>query len=217
MNNLKKSIISMSLLASCFVISGISIAEYETVPRAGVNVGNYYLEEYTGGDTADNIVLGPTAGILWAKKDHFFDIAAEIYSFSTDSGVDITRTELAATYGFHLRETMYGIAGFQYAMYGDSILNTDIGTSYGPFVGISINNLRMGQDSSNVFSIAAAVLFQETEYANQTGSDISFNMKVGYRKAGEPHSYGLKFQTFGSDLHAEWISMFNYSYQFTAF
>lgn len=215
MKGIKKIIIVSLATTGSLFITGKSIAE--TIPRIGVNFGNYYLEEYIGGDTADEMVVGPTAGILWTIDENFFDLSTETYSFSTDSGADVDRSEIAGTYGFLLRETMYGLIGYQYAMFGDGLYDSEVGESYGPFFGISVNNLRMGQDSKNVFSIALAVQFQETEYAGLTDSDESLNLKIGYRRAGDSNSYSLKYQTFGSDFHAEWIWMLNYSYQFTAF
>ena len=191
-------------------------ATAEVFPRVGFNVGNYYLEDYNSFDAADEIVAGPTFGALFLFNDSFIDLSAESYQFSTEFGADIDRTEIAGTYGFRLRETMYGLIGYQNAFYGDGIMDDETGESYGPFVGISINNLRMGQDSKNVFSLALAVLAQTTDYANESSDDVSTNIKIGYRRANTPHGFAVKYQNFGSDLQAEWITMFNYSYQFGA-
>ncbi len=153
--------------------------------------------------------------VCWVRENGFIDISTETYSFTTDVGNSVTRSELAATYGFRLRETMYALVGYQYGMYGTGFYSTGIGTSVGPFIGFSINNLRMGQGSENVFSIAIAVQFSSVSFVTPS-QDQNFNMKLGYRKANSPHSYALKYQTIGSDFHAEYIAMLNYSYQFGA-
>ena len=215
---MKKLIIMTHLFLSILLFSSGSIA-VDLVPRIGVNVGSYYLEEYVTGDTADEVVVGPTAGLLFVlTEDSFFDLALELYSFDTEfSGDSTDRSELALTFGMRMHETMYAIFGFQSATYGDGYFDDAFATSSGPYAGVSVNNLRMGQDSTNVFSIALALQAQTTEITGvPESSDLSFNLKLGYRSAGSPHSFSMKYQTFGSEFHAEWIGMFNYSYQIGA-
>lgn len=216
---MKKIIIMMQLLFSTLLISSESYA-VDLVPRIGINAGSYYLEEYLSGDTVDQLVVGPTAGLLFVlTEDSFFDLGLELYSFETEfTGETIDRSELALTYGMRLYETMYAIFGYQSATYGDGYFDDAFATSSGPYAGVSVNNLRMGQDSTNVFSIALALQAQTTEITGvPESSDLSFNLKLGYRSAGSPHSFSMKYQTFGSEYHAEWIGMFNYSYQLGAF
>lgn len=215
---MKKIIIMMQLLFLAVLLSTESVA-LDLVPRVGVNMGSYYLEEYVIGDTADEIVVGPTAGLLFVlTEDSFLDVGLEQYSFSTEFGESVDRSELALTFGKRIHESMYAIFGYQTAAYGDGIFDDAFATSSGPYAGISVNNLRMGQDSKNVFSMALALQAQTTEITGlPESSDLSFNLKLGYRSAGSPHTFSMKYQTFGSEFHAEWIGMFNYSYQFTAF
>ena len=208
-------VVTCHILIYLFTI-GSAVAEI--IPRVGINAGNYYLEEFlSGGVAEDEFVVGPKVGVLTTFGDNFLDLSFETYSFSLDSDVDIDRSEFAGTYGFLIRETMYGIIGYQYAAFGDGVFDSDFGESYGPFAGVSVNNLRMGQDSTNVFSLGFAVQLQETEIQGLSDSELSMNIRAGFRKAGEPHGFSAKFQTFGSDFHSEYITMLSYNYQFAAF
>lgn len=211
-----RPLLKISSLALYFVFTS-GQAQDDLYPRVGFNVGNYNLEVYGNSDTANEAVVGPKVGLLKLLDTGFIDVSAETYPISTENGFEGDRSELAIAYGRPLYKTLYLIIGYQYAMLGDGWFDSDFGETYGPFAGISINNLRMGEDSDNVFSLSAAAQYQSADIQGFEDTELSANIRAGYRQAGSPYSYSLKFQTFGSERHAEWITMLGVNYNLGAF
>lgn len=190
----------------------------DLIPRISVGASYYKAwdgfngvnENIQGWSTAETTyVLG--GGLLLNGDNWFFDTSLETLPFTMTndqySGLekDLYKTELAFSAGYRVYKDLYAIGGYRYGLIGEEMFEDTI-TQSGPFVGISINGLSMGDDLQDIFSVSFAVQFAEVEDSSakeygvvNSDDSLGFNMKFGYRRAGSPHSFALKYQQITSE------------------
>jgi hypothetical protein len=207
--------------AAALLAASASASAVDFLPRAGVQLGNVTLE--TGG-TFERFTGGPTLGLTAAGEWLFADVNFEALpmdiqakGFSVESG---WRSELGATLGVRVMDGVLLIAGYRQAMYGPSFGSSTNGTNAGPYFGVNFPELRLGSSNRDILSLSIAV--QNQSYEDKINkvtqdSDVGVNIRLGYRRAGSPHSFGLRYQSFGSTQFGEYITTLQYSYVFGSF
>ena len=208
-----------NMLVVLLCLLPVSVHAIDVIPRVGVNFGKYRFE-YDEPDPEIkqyDEIPGVTAGILFAGSNYFVDLSTELYEVDW-STQQPKRSELALTLGVPVYKSIYLIGGYRTALYGTSYYKDDIGYQRGGFVGFSINNLHLGDNSRDIFSLS--YVFQPAEmvtnFTNIEEDGVGYGVKLGWRRAGTPHSVAFRFQNFGAELE-ETIHLFNYSYIFSSF
>jgi len=222
-----KIILALGLLFS------FAKADGQFIPRVGLGLGSHYAWGYDTGiyNEDDTMVVAGRLGLLYATESYFVDLGFEGYSYDSSTYgfvvngviVDHTQTEMSLTGGINFYKQMYFIAGYKTTYFGDGYFNDDYATQSGPFIGLSINNLTMGNDRQDIFSYSLAYQFigdmSYNSAASAVGSEDStgINMKFTYRRAGSNFSYDLKYQLTESDdvLMSYSILMLGVNYNFT--
>jgi len=190
-------------------------AETNIIPRVGVQLGHYSQFGFSNGFAADvsEVTIGGNTGITVQSGPFLADFNLEALQFDA-SGTDTWRTEVAGTLGFAFYRSAYVIGGYRSASYGDGLMNDDFATMTGPFLGIALAGLQMGDDGKDVFNFSFAVNSNTYETDVSVSDDVGVSLRIAYRRAGSPHSYGIRYQSFGSDEVDEYFTTIGYSYSF---
>lgn len=190
-------------------------------PRIGVEAVYYNTVASSG--AAGGLTAGVTVSIPYV----FADVGLETMNFSVrdpanrglaNNQVDGWRSEGTLTVGVPVWQSLYIIGGYRYVVYGTELFKSDAATMDGAFLGVAFNNLHMGESTKDIFNIAFA--FQPTTYKPKNSilgdeTDVGMSVKMGYRRAGTPHSFAIRYQTFGGDkTYDEFLTSLQYSYLF---
>jgi len=210
-----------ALAATGLLMLSATASAVDFLPRLGVQVGSYSVE---GAGTSDSVTAGPTLGLTMAGDYLFADVNYEALpvdvigpNFTFVSG---WRSEAAATLGFRVYDGVVLIAGYRTSMYGESFGAGKFGDNSGPFIGVNFPELRLGSSNRDIMSLSIAI--QQTTLKDKINhveqdSDVGVNIRLGYRRAGSPHSFGLRYQSFGSPSYQEYLTTLQYSYVFSSF
>jgi hypothetical protein len=206
---------ALSLLAFSATASAVDF-----LPRLGVQLGNYYVE---GIGVNEAVTGGPTLGLTLAGETVFADVNFEALPVDVINGpryVTGWRTETSGTVGLRVYEGVMLIAGYRNSQYGDSFGSGKFGQNAGPFVGVNFPELRLGSSNRDILSLSIAI--QRTTFTDKSNNveqdgDTGVNIRVGYRRAGSPHSFGVRYQSFGSPTYQEYLTTLQYSYVFSSF
>jgi hypothetical protein len=209
--------VAAALLAGCGTASAIDL-----LPRVGVQAGYYSVE---GAGVSKSATLGPIFGLTMLVGDNLFadlsletlpvDVIGQRYSMSSG-----WRTEMSGTVGYRVYDGVALIGGYRSSLYGESLGSAKLGDNSGPFIGVNFPELRLGSSNRDILSLSIAV--QQTTFTDKVNhveqdSDIGVSIRLGYRRAGSPHSFGLRYQSFGSPSYQEYLSTLQYSYVFSRF
>lgn len=192
-------------------------AETTVIPRVGVQLGQY---QQFGFVEVSELTIGGNAGLTVQSGRLLADLNLEALQFEFEgvaAGTDMWRTEVAGTVGVAFYRSAYLIGGYRSASYGDSLMNDDFATMTGPFLGIALAGLQMGDDGKDVFNISFAVngnTYESSFSSFGESEDVGLSLRIAYRRAGSPHSFGLRYQSFGSDEVDEYFTTLGYSYSF---
>lgn len=194
---------------------------FDLAPRVGAVAGYYDLV------ADDGVSGGLSAGVTALAGPVFADLNVEAASFmvrdpaNTGLQTDVAdgwRTDTAFTLGIPVWHSLSIIGGYRYVIYGTELLKHDAATMYGPFAGIMISDLRMSGSEKDLFSFGFAL--QPTTFKAKSGdigseSDVGVSIRLGYRQAGTPHSFAIRYQSFGGDKsYDEYVTSLQYSYLF---
>jgi len=208
------------LAAALFAFSATASA-VDFLPRLGVQVGSYSVE---GAGTSDTITGGPTMGLTASGDWLFADVNFEALPVDVIGPgrryVTGWRSEVSGTLGFRVYDGVAIIAGYRNSSYGESFGNGKLGKNAGPFVGVNFPELRLGSSNRDILSLSIAI--QRTTFTDKSTNveqegDTGVNIRVGYRRAGSPHSFGVRYQSFGSPTYQEYLTTLQYSYVFGSF
>ncbi|MEA3373294.1 MAG: hypothetical protein U9Q62_06340 [Campylobacterota bacterium] len=198
-------------------------AEMQIVPKVGLAIGQ--VSAWGEGGTIptyeykeDSVtILAPRLAIMLNSEDFFLEFQVEGYEYESDvfgiyeknGEYEHTQTEMTFVGGINVYKNIYLLGGYRANYYGDSYFNNDYADNMGPFIGVSINNLTMGDDRQDIFSYAIAYQFGEftnndmnrSPYFEKDSSidSLTLNMKFAYRRAGSNFSYDLKYQLIEGD------------------
>lgn len=203
----------MVILCALFGLSSVTqAADSNFIPRVGVQMGDYSL---WGAEVIEEVTFGGNAGVSYSSGKFLTDLNVEALSFSGGSD-DIWRSEIALTVGYAFYRSAYVIGGYRTAKYGDSIFSDDFGDMDGPFLGLALAGLQMGDDAKDIFDFSFAVNANKFTdgLGNTSDSDVGVSLRLGYRRAGSPHSVGIRYQSFSSDAFDEYFTTIGYSYTF---
>jgi hypothetical protein len=184
-------------------------------PRIGAS-----FNSYTAGNTESGAGLGVSTGLIMSANSTFLDLNLEVSPFGVQkptTGFEKGwRTEAALTAGYAVYKTVYVIGGYRDVGYSKDFGKRDAAKLNGGFVGLLVSNLRLGDSDKDIFSFSFAV--QPTTYepvGRPSETDVGASIRLGYRRAGSPHSFALRHQGFGGDLtYDEYQTSLQYSYQF---
>ena len=209
------------LAAAALIAFSASASAVDFLPRIGVQVGNYSVE---GAGTTDTVTGGPTMGITASGDWLFADLNFEALPVDVIAPgrkyVKGWRSEVSGTVGFRVYEGVALIAGYRNSSYGETFGNGKLGKNAGPFVGVNFPELRLGSSNRDILSLSIAI--QRTTFTDKANDveqegDTGVNIRVGYRRAGSPHSFGVRYQSFGSPTYQEYLTTLQYSYVFGSF
>ena len=201
---------------------GFNACAVDLLPRAGAQVAWYQIEAPPG-DT-DTVVAGPTLGLTVAGDRLFADFNFEALPVDLPgrSGAFVSgwRSEAAATLGMRVHEGVLLIAGYRTALYGERFGRGSLADNSGPFVGVHFPELRLGSSNRDILSLSVAI--QRTTLTDKLSgaeerADTGVNIRLGYRRAGSPHSFGVRYQSFGSPSYQEYLTTLQYAYVFGSF
>lgn len=207
--------------AGLFVFAAAAGA-VDLLPRAGLQLASY-LNEAPPGDS-DTVAAGPTLGLTVAGDRLFADFNFEALPVNLPgrSGAIVSgwRSEAAATLGVPVHEGVWLIAGYRTSLYGERFGKAALADNSGPFVGVNFPELRLGSSNRDVLSLAVAI--QRTTLTDKVSrvkerADTGVNIRLGYRRAGSPHSFGVRYQSFGSPSYQEYLTTLQYAYVFGSF
>ncbi len=210
-----------ALAATSLLCLSATASAVDFQPRLGVQVGNYYVE---GAGTSEKMTGGPILGLSMGGEYGFADVGFEALPVDViGPGSRLTsgwRSEVTGTLGFFVTEGVALIGGYRSSGYGESFASSKFGTNAGPFVGVSFPDLRIGSSNRNLLTLSIAI--QQTTYTDKSNnlkldSDTGVNIRVGFRRAGSPHSIGVRYQSFGSPTYQEYLTSLQYSYVFGSF
>lgn len=211
---------SFATVATVAAFSSPALA-VDFLPRAGVQFGNYSVE---GAGTAEKVTGGPTLGLTVAGDTLFADVNFEALPVDViGTGrryVTGWRSEVSGTVGWRIYDGVALIAGYRSALYGDGFGSAKFGTNSGPYVGVNFPELRLGSSTRDILSLSVAI--QRTTYTDKSTNleqdgDTGVNIRIGYRRAGSPHSFGVRYQSFGSPTYQEYLTTMQYSFVFGSF
>lgn len=196
-------------------VTAAAQAEMTVIPRVGVQLGHYSLfgSPSIVAQEVSEVTIGGNAGFTAQSGRFLADLNLEALQFDA-AGTDVWRTEVAGTVGMAFYRSAYVIGGYRSASYGDALLNDDIATMTGPFLGIALAGLQMGDDGKDVFNFSFAVNANTFETDVTESDDVGVSLRIAYRRAGSPHSFGIRYQSFGSDEVDEYFTTLGYSYSF---
>lgn len=210
------------LLFTAGLLACGSTCALDLLPRVGFQVGHYSVENF---GTREVVTLGPTLGFTLGLGNAVADISAEALpvdiSGATGQGwVRGWRSELSASVGYQVLDGVVLIGGYRTSRYGERFGSAQLGDNSGPFVGVNFPELRLGSSNRDILSLAVAI--QATTYMDhvrqiEQNSDIGVNIRLGYRRAGSPHSFGVRYQSFGSPSYQEYLTTIQYAYVFGRF
>jgi hypothetical protein len=201
---------------------GFNACAVDLLPRAGLQVASYRIEAPSG-DT-ETVAGGPTLGLTVAGERLFADFNVEALPVDLPgrNGVFISgwRSEAAATLGMRVHEGVLLIAGYRTSLYGERFGKGTLADNSGPFIGVHFPELRLGSSNRDVLSLSIAV--QRNTLTDKVSrveehADTGVNIRLGYRRAGSPHSFGVRYQSFGSPSYQEYLTTLQYSYVFGSF
>lgn len=201
---------------------GLDAAALDLLPRAGLQLASY-LNEAPPGDS-DTVAAGPTLGLTLAGERLFADFNFEALPVTlpgrNNSLISGWRSEAAATLGVPVHEGVWLIAGYRSSLYGERFGRGALADNSGPFVGVHFPELRLGSSNRDVLSLAVAI--QRTTLTDKVSrvkehADTGVNIRLGYRRAGSPHSFGVRYQSFGSPSYQEYLTTLQYAYVFGSF
>lgn len=215
---------TLRLLAAATALMAAGHAHaLDLLPRAGVQAGNYSIEGFGG--YKDQVTAGPTLGLTAAGDLLIADINLDTMpaNVGANSGLGTQkgwRAELAGTLGLRVHEGIVLIAGMRTTRYGTGFGKADTGEASGPFFGVNFPDLRLASSTRDIMSLSVAI--QQTTFNNkltrrEEDADVGVNIRLGYRRAGSPHSFGLRYQSFGGDTYQEYVTTLQYSYVFSSF
>ncbi|MCL4695812.1 MAG: hypothetical protein KJ023_01930 [Burkholderiaceae bacterium] len=216
-----KKALSRLFATACLAAAGLAPAHaIDLLPRVGVQLGNAYM---LAGAESNGLTGGLSLGMTAAGEALFFDVNLEALAMDIPSaGVLVSgyRSELGATVGVRVHDGIALIAGYRQAQYGEGLGSGKLAKNSGPFFGVNFPELRLGSSNRDILSLSLAV--QRNTYESTTNNipndtDVGFSIRVGYRKAGSPHSFGLRYQGFGSAQFDESLTTLQYSYVFGSF
>jgi hypothetical protein len=211
------------LLALVATVAGHTSAHaIDFLPRAGVQLGHYSVENL---GTRELVTVGPTLGLTLGMGNAIADISAEalpveVAGTSSQGWTRGWRSELSFTAGYQVLEGVMLIGGYRTSRYGERFGSSQMGDNSGPFVGVNFPELRLGSSNRDILSLAVAI--QATTYTDRVrkveqDSDVGVNIRLGYRRAGSPHAFGLRYQSFGSPSYQEYLTTLQYAYVFGRF
>lgn len=213
---LRHALAATSLLALSATASAVDF-----LPRVGVQFGSYSVE---GNGTSDSVTAGPTMGLTMSGDALFADVNFEALPVDVagpnSAYVSGWRSEVAATLGLRVHDGIVLIAGYRTSRYGETFAAAKFGDNSGPFIGVNFPELRLGSSNRDIMSLSIAI--QQTTLKDKVNnveqdSDTGVNIRVGYRRAGSPHSFGVRYQSFGSPSYQEYLTTLQYSYVFSSF
>jgi hypothetical protein len=193
----------------------------DLLPRIGVQAGYYAVDAAQYSQMA---TLGPTAGMTIAGERLIGDLNLEALPVDVAQSPTTMargwRTELSGTFGVRIIEGVVLIAGYRTSRYGRNFASSNLGDNSGPFIGINLPELRLASSDRDILSLSIAA--QQTTFTDRVrraeeDSDIGVNIRLGYRRAGSPHSFGVRYQTFGSESYQEYLTTLQYAYVFGSF
>lgn len=208
-------------IAAALVAFSASASAVDFLPRLGVQAGHYSVE---GVGTSDTVTGGPTMGITASGDWLFVDVNFEALPVDVIGPgrqyVKGWRSETSGTFGFRVYDGVAVIAGYRNSAYGESFGSGKFGKNAGPFVGVNFPELRLGSSNRDILSLSIAI--QRTTFTDKSNNveqdgDTGVNIRLGYRRAGSPHSFGLRYQSFGSPTYQEYLTTLQYSYVFSSF
>lgn len=213
---LRHALAAASLLAVSATASAVDF-----LPRLGVQFGSYTVE---GAGSSDNVTGGPTMGLTLSGDSLFGDINFEALPVDVIGPGSVFekgwRSEVSGTVGYRIHDGVVLIAGYRTSMYGKNVGSGKFGDNSGPFVGVNFPELRLGSSNRDIMSLSVAI--QSTTYTDKSTNvelegDVGVNIRIGYRRAGSPHSFGVRYQSFGSPSYQEYLTTLQYSYVFSSF
>lgn len=212
----------LCLAAASCALGHASALAIDLLPRAGVQVGHYSVENF---GTRETVTLGPTLGLTVALGNAVADLSAEalpvdIAGSAAQGWTRGWRSELSAAAGYQVLDGVVLIGGYRTSRYGERFGSSQMGDNSGPFVGVNFPELRLGSSNRDILSLAIAI--QATTYTDRVrgieqDSDVGVNIRLGYRRAGSPHSFGVRYQSFGSPTYQEYLTTLQYAYVFGRF
>jgi len=210
------------LLASAALLAfSASASALDFLPRMGVQFGSYGIES---GGYNTTVTGGPTLGLTVSGDALFGDINFEALPVDVvgrnRSLVKGWRSEVSGTVGLRVYEGVALIAGYRTSLYGENFGSGLLGNNSGPFLGVNFPELRLGSSTRDILSLSVAI--QRTTYTDKANKveedgDTGVNIRIGYRRAGSPHSFGVRYQSFGSTSYQEYLTTLQYSYVFSSF
>lgn len=210
-----------ALAATALLAFSATASAVDFLPRLGVQVGNYSVE---GAGTSDTVTGGPTMGLTASGDWLFADVNFEALPVDVigpgPKYVKGWRSEVSGTIGFRVYDGVAIIAGYRNSGYGENFGSGKFGKNAGPFVGVNFPELRLGSSNRDILSLSIAI--QSTTFTDKSNNvkqdgDTGVNIRLGYRRAGSPHSFGLRYQSFGSPTYQEYLTTLQYSYVFSSF
>ena len=213
--------LTRALTAAGLLCLSAAASAVDFQPRIGVQVGSYYVE---GAGESESVTGGPIMGLSMGGEYGFADVGFEALPVDVIGPGNVMkegwRSELTGTVGFFVYEGVALIGGYRSSGYGESFGSAKFATNAGPFLGVSFPELRLGSSNRDILALSIAI--QRTSYKDKsTGvtldGDTGVNIRVGYRRAGSPHSIGLRYQSFGSPNYQEYLTSLQYSYVFGSF
>ena len=210
-----------ALAAAALLAFSASASAVDFLPRLGVQLGNYYVE---GAGVSETFTGGPTMGLTVSGDMLFADVNFEALPVDVigpgRTYVEGWRSELSGTLGLRVHDGVVLIAGYRTSRYGESFGDTKFGDNSGPFFGVNFPELRLGSSNRDILSLSVAI--QRTTFTDRSNNleedgDTGVNIRIGYRRAGSPHSFGVRYQSFGSPTYQEYLTTLQYSYVFSSF
>lgn len=208
--------------ATVLLVVGVDAGAVDLLPRAGLQLASY-MNEAPPGDS-DTVAAGPTLGLTVAGDRLFADFNFEALPVTLPGRnyglISGWRSEAAATLGVPVHEGVWLIAGYRTSLYGERFGRSALADNSGPFVGVNFPELRLGSSNRDVLSLAVAI--QRTTLTDKVSrvkehADTGVNIRLGYRRAGSPHSFGVRYQSFGSPSYQEYLTTLQYAYVFGSF
>jgi hypothetical protein len=215
-------LLRLSLTLAATVLAHGAAFAIDLLPRAGVQVGHYSVENL---GTQELVTAGPTLGLTLAIGNAVADLSAEalpvdIAGTPSQGWIRGWRSELTVTGGYQVLDGVVLIGGYRTSRYGERFGSSQMGDNSGPFVGVNFPELRLGSSNRDILSLAVAI--QATTYTDRVrgveqDSDVGVNIRLGYRRAGSPHAFGVRYQSFGSPSYQEYLTTLQYAYVFGRF
>lgn len=207
----------VSIVAAFSLAPSASALDIELVPRISAGAAYYKAEDYLKG-------VDPNAqGWYTQEATYLFGGGLNLYGnrWTIDAGIEMLpitfkndqfpheekawKTEVALTAGWEVRKSVYLLGGYRYGLIGEEIFK-DTTTQSGPFLGIGISQLSIGQSGQDIFGFTFSMQMANVKdtsgeaYGVTIDDDsIGVNMGFSYRPAGTPHSIKLKFQQITSE------------------